>query len=173
MEQIRNTLREVLTETVLEQIIRETDKVMDQNYRALSERASGMAAVHTYQQLLDYCYQQTGLYLDNRDNMKKVLLDANNIPSVYHSVVESEEFKAICAEEYKGFPRVIMMTILAGSEAAAANAAAGILETAGADAQLVQYEDDLCTTYQKYLRDAIAYGKGEDKKIVMAGEHRA
>lgn len=170
MEQIRNLLRDALNTEVIAAVIAATNEAMEKNYKALSERASGMADVHTYQELLDYCYQQTGLYLDNPDNMKKVLIDANNIPSAYYSMVENEEFKEICTEEYKGFPRVIMMTILAGSEASAAYAAAQYFEDNGFDLSMVEYEDNLGATYRKHVQDAVAYGKGEDKKIMMNGK---
>lgn len=168
MENIREELHRVLTKEKLDEIISLTDKVMDDNYKAISEKASGMADVRTYQELLDYCYEQTAMYIDNRDNMMKLLLEPTNIQPVYHSIVNTEEFKAICTEEYKGFPRVIAMTILAGSEAAAANAALTILN--GEPEAVVSYLDGLVETYQKYLRDAVEYGKGENKNVVMTGK---
>lgn len=170
MDNIREELHRVLTKEKLDEIIELTDQVMDDNYKAISARASGMADVRTYQELLDYCYQQTGLYIDNRDNMMKLLVDPKNIQPVYHSIVNTEEFKEICTEEYKGFPRVIAMTILAGSEAAAANAALTLLKDE--PESVVNYLDGLVDTYQKYLRDAISYGKGEDKKVVMTGKQQ-
>lgn len=172
MEQIQKSIREALSEEILKQVIADTYKAMEANYKAISSKASGMADVHTYQELLDYCYQQVGLYLDNPDNMKKVLLETNNIPTAYHSMTEAEAFKEICTEEYRGFPRVIMMTVLAGSEAAAAYAAAQYFEDNGFDLSFVEYEDRMGATYQKYVKDAIAYGRGGDKKVVFTGEQQ-
>lgn len=167
MDEIRNEIHRVLTKEKLDEIIKLTDQVMNENYKAISQRAAGMADVQTYQNLLDYCYDQTFSYIDNRDNMMKLLLDSKNIQPVYNSIVGTPEFAEICTEEYKGFPRVIAMTVLAGSEAAAANAALTVLN--GEPENVVNYLDSLVDTYQKYLKDAIAYGKGEDKKVVMTG----
>lgn len=168
MDEIRNEIHKVLTKEKIDEIITLTNQVMNDNHKAISERASGMADVHTYQNLLDYCYEQTAAYIDNRDNMMKLLLDSKNIQPVFNSIVNTEEFREICTEEYKGFPRVIAMTVLAGSEAAAANAALSVLK--GEPANVVDYLESQVDTYQKYLRDAIAYGKGEDKKVVMTGQ---
>lgn len=167
MDTIRKDLHEVLTVEKLDEIITLTNELMQQNHKAISERAAGMADEQTYQRLLDYCYEQTALYIDNRDNMMKLLTDSKNIQPVYNSIVSTEEFQQICSPEYKGFPRVIAMTVLAGSEAAAANAALSVLQD-GPEA-LVHHLDQLIGTYQAYLRDAIAYGKGDNKRVVMTG----
>ncbi|MBF0578511.1 hypothetical protein IM774_01625 [Erysipelotrichaceae bacterium RD49] len=168
MEDIHSELHRLLTKEKLEEIITMTDKVMESNYKALSEQASSMEDVKTYQALLDYCYQQVGLYVDNPDNMMKILQQSTNIQPVYNSIVETEEFKEICTEEYKGFPRVIAMTILAGTEAAAAHCALTALQGESKEAE--EYLDSLVDTYQGYLKDAIAYGKGENKNVMMTGK---
>lgn len=167
MDAIRKDLHEVLSVEKLDEIIALTNEVMEQNHKAISERAVGMADEKTYQRLLDYCYEQTALYIDNRDNMMKLLTDSKNIQPVYNSIVGTEEFEQVCPKEYKGFPRVIAMTVLAGSEAAAANAALSVLQDA--PEALVLHLDQLIDIYQSYLRDAIAYGKGENKSVVMTG----
>ncbi len=168
MESIRNELHELLNQEKIEAIIRDTDQGMKANYQALSERAAGMADVNTYQELLDYCYDQTFAYIDNPDNLMKVLADAKNIQPVYHSITSTEEFKEICTEEYRGFPRVIAMTILAGSEAVAADAA--LRNLPDASQALQDYLDTQVATYQKFVRDALAYGRGEDKRMMMHGQ---
>lgn len=167
MEDTRSELHRLLTKEKLEEIISMTDQVMEANYKAISEKASGMPDVETYQRLLDYCYQQVGLYVDNPDNMMKLLQQSTNIQPVYNSIVETEEFKEICTEEYKGFPRVIAMTVLAGTEAAAAHAAYQVLKDESEP--VADYLDHLVDIYQGYLRDAISYGKGENKNVVMTG----
>ena len=168
MESIRNELHELLTPEKIEAIISDTDQSMKANYEALSQRASGMADVRTYQELLDYCYEQTFAYIDNPDNLMKLLIDSKNIQPVYNSITSTEEFKEICTEEYRGFPRVIAMTILAGSEALAAHAA--LQNLSEATPELQNYLDTQVDTYQKYLRDALAYGRGDDKRMMMHGE---
>lgn len=170
MEQIRTNLREALTHEVIEAIIAETDSRMKDSYEALSSRTANMPDAQNYQMLVDYCYQQATLYLDNPDNMKKVLVDSNNIASAYHSMVENEEFKALLPEEYKGFPRIIMMTVLAGSEANAAISAASYLEAHDAQTELVDYEDKLAEIYRGYLQDALDYGNGKKKVVHAMGD---
>lgn len=167
MDEIRNELHRVLTREVLDEIIDLTSQAISSNYRTISERAATMADARTYQTLLDYCFEHVSQYIDNRDNMMKLLLDSKNIQPVYHYMVSTPEFEAICSEEYRGFPRVIAMTVLAGSEAAAADAALRVLN--GEPAPVVDYLESQVETYQKYLRDAVSYGKGEDKKVVMTG----
>lgn len=168
MDTIREELHEALTIEALDEIINLTDEIMKQNHQAIGERAQGMADEQTYLRLLDYCYAQTAAYLNNRDNMMKVLTDSKNIQPVYNSIVDTPEFQSLCTEEYKGFPRVIAMTILAGSEAAAAHVALNYVKDASKNVE--DHLNQLIDTYQSYLRDAISYGKGEDKRVVMTGQ---
>ena len=168
MDTIREQLHEILTLEKLDEIISLTNEIMDQNHKAIGERAQGMADEQTYLKLLDYCYAQTSSYLNNRDNMMKVLIDSKNIQPVYNSIVDTPEFQSLCHEEYKGFPRIIAMTILAGSEAAAAHTALLYLKDAPKDVE--DHLNQLTDTYQAYLQDAISYGKGEDKRVVMTGK---
>lgn len=52
MDNIREELHRVLTKEKLDEIIELTDQVMDDNYKAISARASGMADVRTYLSLI-------------------------------------------------------------------------------------------------------------------------
>lgn len=169
MKTLQEKLHSIFTPEVLADLIDKTNAIMQGNYKALSERAAGMANANMYQDLIDYCYEQVGQYIDNPDNMMKILSDPNNIQPAYNAMAETEEFKAISMEEYKGFPRVILMTVLAGSEAAAANEAYEMYRDS--DPEIAPYLDNLANVYHKYFSDAVSYGKGEDKKVVMTG-HR-
>ncbi len=89
MDTIREQLHQVLTLETLDEIINLTNEIMEQNHKAISERAQGMEDEQTYLRLLDYCYAQTSSYLNNRDNMMKVLIDSKNIQPVYNSIVDN------------------------------------------------------------------------------------
>lgn len=163
-------IHEVCTPEVIAQIIENTRAAIVANYRSLSAKAQTMADAGTYMDLIDYCFENVEAYVDNPDNMMKILTDSYNIQPAYNSIAETEEFKEICSEEYKGFPRIILMTVLAGSLAACANEA--YLLCKDKDPQTAGYFDSLVDVYHKYLQDALSYGKGDDKKVVMTGQRQ-
>lgn len=163
MEKIYEDLHRILDEERLLDILNLSYSMMDNNYRALSAQASSMPNVHVYQELLDYCHEQVVQYIRNYDHLMNILCQPTNIQPVYFSIVESDAFKSLCTEEFKGFPRIIAMAMLAGTEAAVANCTLQVLEDQ--DERIVRYLDELVDTYQGYLLDALAYGKGEKKSV--------
>lgn len=168
MDKMTTQLHEALSADVLKEIAEETSRRMAISHHQLSERAQMMADKDVYQNLLDYSYEQIDQYFESPDNFVKVLTDSRNIQPVYNSIAESPEFQALCPPEYKGFPRVILMTVLAGSESAAADAAYEYF--AKKDPEVAGYFDQLVGVYQQYLQDALRYGKGEDKTVMMTGK---
>lgn len=168
MDNIQTELHNILDESRLLDILNLSYSVMDRNYRALSAQASSMPNVRVYQDLLDYCHEQVVQYIRNYDHLMNILCQPTNIQPVYFSIVESDAFKTLCTEDFKGFPRIIAMALLAGTEAAVANCTLQILEDQ--DESVIRYLDGLVDTYQGYLLDALAYGKGE-KKSVFFTEH--
>ncbi|MGM9961073.1 MAG: hypothetical protein ACI32F_07175 [Allobaculum sp.] len=168
MDYLHNELHRVLDEQRLNEILNLTFQVMDSNYRALSAQASSMPNVRVYQDLLDYCNDQVVQYIHNYDNLMNVLLAPTNIQPVYFSIVESDAFGELCTEEFRGFPRIVAMALLAGTEAAAANCAMQVLKNE--NDELIAYLDGLVDVYQGYLADALAYGKGEKKSVFFTGK---
>ncbi len=161
-------LEQLLDEEALKKIIEETDAEMKHKHAVLSEKAAGMDNVETYRKLLDYCFDKCAAYLDDPANMKAVLLEPRHLQQAYDTLVGADEFKTIGGEEYKGFPRVIAMTILAGSEVSAADCALHVLGKKDKDAAGAL--EALGNIYREYVREAIAYGNGERKKVGLTGK---
>lgn len=159
----KNTQTALLDEQ-LQNIMDATVKDMEANEKALIQRAQAMEDVKTYEDLTNFCYENVFAYIQNPDDLKKILTDPQSIEGMYAAISEDEDFKAICAEEYKGFPRVILMTVLAGSDALACHHAAALLKD---DPEEATRLDNLANLYHHYLEEALAYGRGERKNIVF------
>lgn len=159
-----NTKQTALLDEKLQEIMAETVKDMKESEKKLIERAEAMEDVKTYTDLTNYCYEKMYAYVEEPDDLEKILTDPKSIESMYSEMSETEEFKEICTEEYKGFPRVILMTVLAGTDAHACHHAAALLKD---DPEESTRLDNLANLYHHYLEEALAYGRGERKNIVF------
>ncbi|WP_301185657.1 hypothetical protein, partial [uncultured Dubosiella sp.] len=85
---------------------------------------------------------------------------------IFSTIVETDEFKKFEAEEVRRFPRVVLMTVVTGSESIACQAAE---EVYADDKEAVEQFEKLKKVYHGYLQDALAYGRGEKKNISFTG----
>lgn len=165
-----NTKQTALLDEKLQEIMDKTVQDMKESEKKLIARAEAMEDVKTYTDLIDYCYGKMYAYAEDKEDLKKILTDPKSIEGMYNTMSETEEFKAICTEEFKGFPRVILMTVLAGTDAHACHHAAELLKDDPAESTRL---DNLANLYHHYLEEALAYGRGERKNIVFNSEMSA
>lgn len=158
------TPQTALLDEKLQDIMDATLCDMKESEKKLIARAQAMEDVKTYTDLTDYCYGKMYAYVEDREDLKKILTDPKSIEVMYNAMSDTEEFKEICTEEYKGFPRVILMTVLAGTDAHACHHAAELLKD---DPEESTRLDNLANLYHHYLEEALAYGRGERKNIVF------
>lgn len=134
----------------------------------LLDQAKDQENEAVYTKLVEYCTNKVSEYMKNPANLKEVLTNSSNIEKAYNEMTGTKEFEEIATEDFRRLPRVIAMTILAGSEAIAADEALILLDDRPDDEK--QFLNNLVTRYQGYMQDAVAYGKGDDKKLAFTGE---
>lgn len=134
---------------------------------SLSLKAQEMPDRDVYKALVDYCVKGIREYVSNPDNIKLILTDPHNIQGIFEKLSQTEEFAKIASEEYRNFPKVVLMSIITGTECAIADESVELL---GKDNPIEKGRlDSLANVYHGYLQDALNYGKGEDKNVAVTG----
>lgn len=130
----------------------------------LSLRAQEMPDRDVYKALVDYCVKGISEYVTKPENIETILTDPTNIKGLFENLSQTEEFAKICSEEYRDFPKVVLMSIITGTECAIADQAVELLGKD--DPQERERLDVLANQYHSYMEDALNYGKGEQQNIV-------
>lgn len=157
------------SDAALEQILKETDQRLIQTKNALMAHASAQPNKESYESLVDFCYEGVKNYLSDPEHLKEALSTPKSIEGAYQSLVEDPKFLALDVKDMRHFPRVILMTILAGALANAALSAGFLTEDNEERSNL----NVLADIYEKYMRDALSYGRGEDKNLNVTGNVEA
>lgn len=151
------------TAAQLDEVREIMEKRLDANKAAVKEKAKDMADEENYVELMTFCYDRTEAWLTKPENLQKVFTNPNSIEEAYQTITTDEKFETLASEDYRLLPRILTMTVLAGSMAAACHEALENLQ----DLSEEQREDldRLANLYHKYMEDAVSYGKGENKTI--------
>ncbi|MEY8380558.1 hypothetical protein [Ileibacterium valens] len=162
---------EQLSPDELKTIGKEAVKRMETAAESLREKAGSMEEKDLYGQLIDYAEEKIKNYLASEDTIKSVLTNPHNIENAFNEMTSTPEFEKIGTEEHRRLPRVVMMMLLAGAEANAADAALSYIRM-HTDKNPAEFNavEKLVEIYNGYFRDALEYGKGNDKKLTFTGE---
>lgn len=171
MEKMITSPIEKLSSDELATVSAEAVKRMEAMALNLKAKAEGMEEKDLYNQLIDYAEDKIKAYFAEPETIKKVLTDPHNIEEAFNAMTSTEEFEKIGTEEHRRLPRVVMMMLLAGAEANAADAALTYFkENTDKNPEEFLSVDRLVDVYNGYFKDALEYGKGNDKKVVFSGE---
>ena len=171
MDTFAENVSKELTKEELTEISAEAIARLEQLAGNLKAKAENMDEKELYHTMTDYAEKEIKAYFADPDNMKKVLSNPHNIGEAYQKMTETDEFKKIGTQEHRMLPRVVMMMMLAGAEAHAADAAALYLQNQKkAPAEEIAPYVHLIDIYNGYFKDAVNYGHGNDKNVVFSGE---
>lgn len=146
----------------LEQIAKAADEKINAAHQALNERTKDFAQRETYENITEFAYEQVLSYINNPEELKKILSDAGMFQTMYQEISEKEPFDEMADEELKHFPHVLTMTVIAGSCAFAVREAIDLLgEKEAKLTDLYQLED----RYVQFQRDAMDYANGKNKNV--------
>lgn len=160
-------MAEIFNEDTLKEVRNITVEGMKNAEKALIDRAQAMDNAENYMDLTDFCYDKVLTYVENLEDLKQILTNPKFTSTIFNTIAEMEEFKEFEAEEVHHFPRIILMTIVTGSEKIACQAAAEVYKDS---AEAVGQFKNLENVYAGYLQDALAYGRGEKKNVAFTGK---
>ncbi len=157
---------DMFTNDTLKKVHERTIEKMKEQEKALIDKAKSMDNADNYIELTEFCYKEVRKFVGNDEDLEQILTYPQITSKIFNTIVDTDEFKKFEAEEVRRFPRVVLMTVVTGSESIACQAAE---EVYADDKEAIEQFEELKKVYHGYLQDALAYGRGEKKNISFTG----